>query len=115
MVHLNTHLQDSFRAPPSSSRPTTYNKTEAVRAINKVSIHLSDNSSSPNEHFSTTATHTYRRPNNPGRIVPIIRFPRNASSLSQGDLEPSRMCRRLNHTTTGTVHREVGVQRDHSH
>lgn len=103
---INTHFQESFRPHSAFSWPATYNRSEAVSAINRASIHLADSNASPLAGFSTTASRTYQRPSNPGRTIPVIRFPRNTSSFPQGDLDPLRVKERINHTTTGTVHAE---------
>ena len=41
--------------------------------------------------------------------APLIHFPRNASFLSRGDLDPARVKSRVNHTTTSTSHQKVAT------
>ena len=49
------------------------------------------------------------------RAVPYTRFPRNASFFPRGDLDPTRVSKRIKHTTTGTTHARVSANIDDNH
>ena len=105
----HTIHQTSYTASQAPPPHAPYSRSAAVDTILTSSVHLGG---SPQINgFHTTVQDTFCEPQTRTctRTKPVPRFPRNASFMSAGDLEPARAQQRISHTTTKAMHPVVRV------